>query len=55
MIIPKERNILLRPESQVAELAIRPIEQEKRALWLRHNALEPKTCLINGSIQWKTP
>lgn len=45
-ITPKERNILRRLASQVAELAIRPIEQEKRALWLQHNALEATRPLI---------
>jgi len=43
---PKERNILRRLASQVAELATRPIEQEKRVLWLRHNALEATRPLI---------
>jgi hypothetical protein len=45
-ITPKERNILRRLASQVAELATRPIEQEKRDLWLRHNALEATRPLI---------
>lgn len=31
---------------QVAELAARPIEQAKRELWLRHNALEPTRPVI---------
>ena len=30
----------------MAELAARPIEQEKRALWLKHNALEPTRPVI---------
>lgn len=38
---------ILRPlASRVAELANRPIEQEKRTLWYRHNALEPTRPLI---------
>ena len=31
---------------QVGELAARPIEAEKRTLWLRHNALAPTRPLI---------
>ena len=37
----KDREILRRLGSQVAELAARPIEQEKRDLWYRLNALKP--------------
>ena len=40
-ISAKDREILRRLASQVAELAARPIEQEKRDLWYRLNALEP--------------
>lgn len=39
-ITTKERKILRQLAGQVAELAARPIEQEKRELWYRHNALE---------------
>jgi hypothetical protein len=35
-----ERNVLRPLAAQVAELAARPIEQMKRDLWYRHNALE---------------
>ncbi len=35
-----DRKILRGLASQVAELAVRPIEDEKRDLWRRHNALE---------------
>jgi len=35
-----DRAVLRRLASQVAELAARPIEAEKRDLWYRHNALE---------------
>lgn len=31
---------------QVADLAARPIEEEKRQLWLRHNALQPTRPLV---------
>ena len=46
IISPKDRQVLRRLASHVAELAGRPIEQEKRALWYRHNALEPARPLI---------
>ena len=36
-----EREILRDIALKVAELAARPIEQEKRDLWYKHNALEP--------------
>ena len=42
----KDRAVLRRLASQVAELAARPIEQEKRELWYRHNALQPTRPLI---------
>jgi hypothetical protein len=45
-ISAKEREILRGLANQVAELAARPIEQEKRALWYRHNTLEPTRPLI---------
>jgi len=41
-----DRAILRRLASQVAELAARPIEAEKRDLWFRHNALEATRPLI---------
>ena len=40
MVSPKDRRILRHLAVQVAELAARPIEREKRALWFKHNALE---------------
>jgi len=39
-ISAKDRQVLRRLASLVAELAARPIEQEKRTLWYRLNALE---------------
>ena len=41
-----DRAILRRLASRVAELAARPIEQEKRDLWYWHNALEPTRPVI---------
>ena len=41
-----DRAVLRRLASQVAELAARPIEAEKRELWYRHNALEATRPLI---------
>jgi hypothetical protein len=40
-ISPADRQVLRRLASQVAELAARPIEHEKRRLWYKLNALEP--------------
>jgi hypothetical protein len=40
-ISTKDRNVLRRLANQVAELAARPIEQEKRDLWYQLNALKP--------------
>lgn len=40
-ISPADRQVLRRLAAQVAELAARPIEQEKRLLWYKLNALEP--------------
>ena len=45
-ISPAERAVLRNLVTQVAELAARPIEQEKRDLWYRHNALEPTRPVI---------
>lgn len=45
-ISAKDRENLRRLASQVAEMAARPIEQEKRTLWYQHNALEPTRPLI---------
>lgn len=39
-ITASEREVLRRLAAHVAELAARPIEAEKRALWYRHNALD---------------
>ena len=46
VINAKDRQVLRRLASQVAELAARPIEQEKRGLWYRLNALEPTRPVI---------
>ncbi len=43
---PGEGEILCRLAGQVAELAARPVEQEKRRLWYDHNALKPTRPLI---------
>ena len=40
-IEPRERQVLRRLAAQVAELAARPAEQDKRQLWYDHNALKP--------------
>jgi len=45
-ISPSDREILRPLAAKVAELAARPIEDEKRDLWYRHNALEPTRPLI---------
>jgi len=45
-IIEKDREVLRRLANRVAELAARPLEQEKRDLWYRHNALEPTRPVI---------
>ncbi|MFN2202350.1 MAG: hypothetical protein ACK2UO_14180 [Caldilineaceae bacterium] len=41
-----DRERLLKLADQVAELAARPMEQEKRELWYRHNALEDGRALV---------
>src|SRR5690349_18164919 len=41
-----DRPILQQLARQVAALAARPIEEEKRQLWLRHNALQPTRPLV---------
>ena len=46
VINAKDRQVLRRLASQVAELAARPIEQEKRGLWYQLNALEPTRPVI---------
>ncbi len=46
LISPYERAVLRQLAGQVAELAARPIEQEKRELWYRHNALQPTRPLV---------
>jgi len=46
VISRKEQEILRRLASQVAQLAARPIENEKRDLWFRHNTLETTRPLI---------
>jgi len=45
-ISAKDRKILRRLASKVAELVTRPIEQEKRTLWRQHDALELTRPLI---------
>ncbi len=45
-ITPTDREVLRRLAGRVAELAARPIEQEKRELWYRHNALQPTRPLV---------
>jgi hypothetical protein len=54
MITHREQEILRRLAAQVAELAARPIEQEKRALWYQHNALKLTRPLIfcNPENSW---
>jgi hypothetical protein len=42
----RERQLLRSLAGKVAELAARPIEAEKRDLWLRHNALQPTRPVI---------
>ena len=42
----QEREVLRRLAGRVAELAARPIESEKRQLWLEHNQLKPTRPLI---------
>lgn len=46
MLNPSDRAILRALAVQVAELAARPVEQSKRELWYRHNALEATRPLI---------
>jgi hypothetical protein len=45
-VLPRDRGFLRRLAGKVAELAARPIEQEKRALWYKHNALQPTRPLV---------
>lgn len=45
-ISPSDREVLRRLAGEVATLAARPLEQEKRDLWYRHNALEPTRPVI---------
>ncbi|MGQ9502786.1 MAG: hypothetical protein ACUVSF_07750 [Anaerolineae bacterium] len=45
-ISPTERQVLRRLAGQVAELAARPIEEEKRRLWYAHNSLQPTRPVI---------
>ena len=42
----RDRLVLRRLAGQVAELAARPVEGEKRALWYMHNALEATRPLV---------
>ena len=45
-VSPSDREILRPLAAKVAGLAARPIEEEKRDLWTRHNGLEPTRPLI---------
>lgn len=45
-ISQKDRGILRELAKQVAELAARPTEEEKRKLWYAHNALQPTRPLV---------
>ncbi len=42
----RDREVLRRVAGRVAELAARPVEAEKRELWLAHNALKPTRPVI---------
>ncbi len=55
IITQHDRNILRRLATTVAELAARPIEQEKRKLWYKHNALEATRPLIfcDPEVGWQ--
>lgn len=59
-ISARERDLLRRLAGRVAELADRPIENEKRSLWYKHNALEKVRPLLfcdpeNGWSEIVTP
>lgn len=43
---PADRSLLRDLAAQVADLAARPLEDEKRDLWRRHNRLEPTRPLV---------
>ncbi len=45
-ISAEDRTVLRALAARVAELAARDMEEEKRELWCRHNALEPTRPLI---------
>ena len=45
-VSPKDRQVLRRLAGKLAELAGRQVEQQKRDLWCRHNALEPTRPVI---------
>jgi len=45
-ISKREHRVLRRLAGQVAELAARPIEEEKRRLWYAHNSLQPTRPVI---------
>ena len=46
VISDEDRGVLRRLATKVAELAARPIEQQKRELWVSHNMLEPTRPVI---------
>lgn len=52
---PDDREVLRELATRVAELAARPIEQEKRDLWTKHNALEATRPLIfcDPEVGWQ--
>jgi hypothetical protein len=45
-VSPQDRAVLRSLAGKVAELAARPVEQQKRDLWYRHNMLEPTRPVI---------
>ena len=45
-VSPREKNILRGLAAKVAELAARPIEEEKKRLWTLHNDLHPTRPLV---------
>ena len=46
VVAPSDQEVLRRLAGEVAELAARPIEDEKRDLWYKHNALEATRPLV---------
>ena len=54
-VTPAERAVLRELAAQVAELAARPIEAEKRELWYRHNALQGTRPIVfcDPEVGWR--